>query len=178
MTLSADATLREVAFVVCTALDDAGIVAVLTGGGAATVHAPGAIQSYDLDFVLTLYPGDGDGESVLRGLGYRREGHDYIHTESKYALEFPPGPLAIGDELIETWSTLRERDRLLHLLSPTDSCRDRLAAFYHFADRSALEQALEIQRAQRDDVDLDRIRRWSHSEGHGARFREFFDRID
>ena len=56
-------------------------------------------------------------------------------------------------------------------LSPTDSCRDRLAAFFHWSDRQSLVVAVEI--AFRNDVDLARIRRWSAKEGHSTRFEEF-----
>lgn len=53
----------------------------------------------------------------------------------------------------------------LDLLSPTDSCRDRLAAFLFWNDFSGLEQALAVCRA-RDDVDLGRVRRWCRRTGH------------
>lgn len=39
-----DSSLRDVAFEVCTALDRVGVTAVLSGGGAATLYAPHAIQ--------------------------------------------------------------------------------------------------------------------------------------
>lgn len=177
MTIKADSSLRQVAFAVCTALDRAKVTAVLTGGGAATLYAPRAIQSYDLDFVLTVYTEQGSPASVLEGLGYSRTGHDYRHRESAFALEFPPGPLAVGDELIESWDTLREKDRVLHVLSPTDSCRDRLAAFYHFKDRSSLKQAQAILNAQRKRIDLELIRRWSRREGMGDSYEEFLRQV-
>lgn len=56
-------------------------------------------------------------------------------------------------------------------LSATDSCRDRLAAFYHWNDRQALALAVEIAQVRR--VDLDQIRRWSDHEGRNAEFGEF-----
>jgi hypothetical protein len=42
MTIEASTTMRELAFIVCTALDYAGVKVVLTGGGAATVYVPQA----------------------------------------------------------------------------------------------------------------------------------------
>lgn len=45
-------SLDDVAFAACTALDEAGIRAVLTGGSAAVHYAPETMQSYDADFVL------------------------------------------------------------------------------------------------------------------------------
>ena len=49
-----DTTLRDVAFEVGTALDAAGVHAVLCGGSAATFYAPNVYQSEDLDFVLAF----------------------------------------------------------------------------------------------------------------------------
>jgi hypothetical protein len=48
-------------------------------------------------------------------------------------------------------------------LSPTDSCRDRLAAFYHWNDRQSLDTAVLI--ASRHRVNLAKIREWSADEG-------------
>jgi len=56
-------------------------------------------------------------------------------------------------------------------LSATDSCRDRLAAFYHWNDRQSLDVAVQV--ASRSRVDLALIRRWSAREGFGDRFAEF-----
>jgi len=55
-------------------------------------------------------------------------------------------------------------------LSATDSCRDRLAAFYHWNDRQALALAVEIARTH--PVDLGLIREWSAREGKTAEFGE------
>jgi hypothetical protein len=62
---------------------------------------------------------------------------------------------------------------VLNVITPTDSCRDRLAAFYHFHDRSALEQAVAVFAAQADRVDLDVVRSWSRREGQADLFAEF-----
>jgi len=69
--LSPDATLIDVAFAVCTALDHAGERALLVGGSAATFYAPDAYQSSDCDFILALGP---DAEMLLR----RRSQSDFI----------------------------------------------------------------------------------------------------
>jgi hypothetical protein len=177
--ITRDSSLREVAFAVCTALDRAGVTAVLTGGGAATLYAPAAIQSFDLDFVLEVYSDAKSPGKALEALGFRREGHDYRHRTSRFQLEFPPGPLAIGDERIERWSTLREGADVLHVITATDSCRDRLAAFafYHFQDRSALAQACAVYAAARKAVDLKRLRDWSRRERMLDGFEEFASRV-
>ena len=173
MSIGADTSLRDVAFEVCTVLDRIGTTAVLSGGAAATLYAPEAIQSFDLDFVLTVYGTSSRAAGALETLGFSLQGQHYEHASNPFLLEFPPGPLAIGDKLITRWTTLREQDRVLHVISATDSCRDRLAAFYHFGDRSALDQALAVQHAQASSVDLDVVRKWSEREGHAERCAEF-----
>ena len=177
MKITSETPLRELAFCVCTALDRVGVTAVLTGGGAASFHAPGAIQSYDLDFILEVYPEGGAPGAVLEDLGFRRVGHDYRHRVSPFQLEFPPGPLAVGGERIEVWDTHRDGARLLHVITPTDCCRDRLAAFYYFGDRGSLEQACAVFAASQERVDLEIVRVWSEEEGAAGKYHEFLDRI-
>ena len=57
MNITRESSLREVAFAVCTALHERGIEVVLTGGSAATVYAPHAYQSRDIDFVIVMHAG-------------------------------------------------------------------------------------------------------------------------
>jgi hypothetical protein len=179
VTIRPDGTLRQVAFEVCTALDRAGAEAVLTGGGAASVYAPDTVRSDDLDFVLTWSSNPADTVEVLAELGFvrKRGTAEYKHPSTHYFIEFLPGPLAVGEEIIKRWETLREGLRILHLLSATDSCRDRLAAFYHWSDRNALRQALAVAQANQGRLDLNRIRRWSLAEGHGDRCSEFLSAL-
>jgi hypothetical protein len=171
--IGASSTLTEVAYTVCTALGSAGFTAVLTGGSAATFYAPQAYLSDDLDFVLALR--GTNGEATLRQLGYERSGDFYVHPSSRFLLEFPPGPLAIGDDLVRTWSTFRQRGEILHVLTPTDSCRDRLASFWN--DFRGLEQALHVYRAQRKKVDLESVRVWCTRERQPDKFELFEQRL-
>jgi hypothetical protein len=92
-------------------------------------------------------------------------------------LEFPPGPLAVGDDLIKNWDTVKRGDEVLHVLSPTDSCRDRLASFLFWNDFSGLEQALVVARARAGEVDLEAIEKWCTRERHAEKFALFKSRI-
>ncbi len=62
------------------------------------------------------------------------------------------------------------------MLSPTDSCRDRLAAFLFWNDFSGLEQALAVCRA-RPDVDLDVVCDWCQRTGHRKKWDLLFARL-
>jgi hypothetical protein len=174
--ITATSTLTDVAFAVCTALAKERFVVVLTGGSAATYYAPDFYQSLDLDFVITLR--GSAGEKALRGLGFRRKGDFYVHDESPFSLDFPPGPLAIGDDLVQRWSTIRRGDEILHVLSPTDSCRDRLASYLFWNDFSGLEQALAVFRARAGEIDLHAVRDWCRRERQLEKYRLFEGRIE
>lgn len=153
------------------ALAGAGVDAVLTGGACAALFTDGAYQSFDLDFVLRRPARQGAVDAALASLGFRRHTDRYVHSRSPFFVEFPAGPLGIGRDLDIRPASLRiGRTRFL-ALSPTDSCRDRLAAYYHWEDGPSLEAAVEI--AVRHPVDLKRIRAWSVDEGAADRFARF-----
>lgn len=166
-------TLTDVAFYVCTALHQHGITAVLTGGSAATFYAPEAYQSRDLDFVITVWAAD--GEHALLAAGFRRERDCYVHPATHYPVEFPRGPLTVADDLIRTWNTVHRDIEVLHVLSPTDSVRDRLAAFLFWNDWSGLEQALAVAWV-RLDVDHAIVEDWCRRSGQIAKWDVFADR--
>jgi hypothetical protein len=150
---------------VCTALHKGGIETVLTGGSAATVYAPHAYQSHDIDFIVTFHSPESNAGEILSVLGYREKHGHYEHADNALILEFPRGPLAIGRELVKKWDTLHDGDMMLHIISPTDSSRDRLAGFLFWNDRGSLDQAVAVARARRSDVDMTVIRNWCRSEG-------------
>lgn len=173
MKVSRTSSLRDVAFVVCTALHEGGIEAVLTGGSAATVYAPHAYQSHDIDFIITFHTRESNAGEILSSLGYREALDHYEHADNALVLEFPQGPLAIGRELVREWDTLREGRMMLHIIRPTDSCRDRLAGFLFWNDRGSLDQAVAVARARRGDVDMKLIRTWCRAEGKADAFVAF-----
>jgi len=173
--ISQSSTLIEIAFEVSTALNDIGITAVLTGGSAATYCAPHAYQSADLDFIIT-FRGSQRGEEALSHLGYQRTNDYYKHPDSKFPLEFPPGPLSIGDDEVESWDTIQRKELQLHILSPTDCCRDRLASFLFWNDFSGLEQALAVFQAQKADINLEEIEKWCERENSAQKYELFLRR--
>ncbi|TAM72884.1 hypothetical protein EPN44_14860 [bacterium] len=184
--IGADAPLDEVCFIVGDALHRAGVTAVLTGGSAATVYAPGAYQSDDIDFVLTFGPGGaGAAARVLAELGFNLKNAAYHHRNGVHLVEFPPGPLAIGDDQITKWDTFVRHGRTLSIISPTDCVRNRLASYYYFRDRTALGAVVVVALAHRDRIDVKVIKRWSEREAEGIgrayrieeRLQEFLDRL-
>lgn len=179
MRIDEDTPLADVARAVCTALDEVRVTAVLTGGSAATYYAPEAYQSADIDFVTVRFRPDraGDVEEALAALGFHRERDHYRHERSPYPIEFPPGPLAVGREILTDWRTDRVGNTVLHVLKPTDCCKDRLAAFLHWNDRASLAQALAVGRAVGEEIDFRALATWAESERGTAKYGEFARRL-
>jgi hypothetical protein len=163
--LDRDATLTDVAFAACTALDRAGEVAVLCGGSAATYYAPEAYESRDLDFVLRFAARAQVVDDALRPLGYvRAPGRLYRHPRILYTIEFPAGPLAIGSETISSYATERRGELLLNVYTPTDVVRDRFMHYWAWGDQSALRVALAVAAACARDIDARLIEAWTARE--------------
>lgn len=144
---------------------------MLTGGACASLHSGGVVQSYDLDFIVITAITAQSLDRVMATIGFRREGRHYRHSSSKFFVEFPSGPLGIGRDIGVRPITRKIGRASLAMLSPTDSCRDRLAAFYHWRDRQSLIAAVEI--ACRNRINMKRVREWSASEGTRDGFKEF-----
>ena len=171
MTLRKGASLRTVTAAVGDALRRDGIRGVVTGGSCASLHSDGAYQSQDIDIVLSGRVTRQELDRSLASIGFVRRGDRYVHSGSPFFVEFPRGPLAVGgDENVRPVELVVGRTRFL-ALSPTDSCRDRLAQFFHWKDRQSLSVAVLI--AARRRVNLRRIRTWSAAEGFEDQFEEF-----
>lgn len=171
MALTKRSTIRDVAAVVGSALQAAGFDAVLTGGACAAIYSGGAVISHDLDFIVRSGGRRSELDDALAAAGFERRHDRYHHRATPFFVEFPRGPLSIGDDTNIRPAKLRIGRSTIAALSPTDSCRDRLAAFYHWSDRQSLRSAVEV--AVRQRVRMAEIRRWSGREGAQDKFEEF-----
>lgn len=175
MLIHKDLTLAEVAAIVSHALTEAGIIAVLTGGGAVTVYSENEYQSDDLDFIS---PADSQKiAEAMNRLGFERQGRHFEHQNTYYVVEFPPSPIMIGAQYISYQEcTVQQINNLeLRILTPTLCVMDRLAGFYHWGDRQNLDQAVMI--ANRYPIDLKKVKSWSRQEGHLNKCQEFLERL-
>jgi hypothetical protein len=163
--LTPDATLIDVAFSVCTALDRIGECGLLVGGSAATYYAPESHQSSDCDFILTFGARGKNITAALADLGFSRARQGfYRHANLIFTVEFPVGPAYIGIDLIETYATHHRSAEMLHVYTPTDVVRDRFMHFWAWGDFSALRVALDVATVQRSSIDFDAVRAWTDRE--------------
>jgi hypothetical protein len=140
-----------------------GIEVVLSGGAAVAIYSHGKYVSKDLDLVNIYGVNRRKIREVMVGAGFQEEGRYFMHPDSQFFVEFPPGPLAIGEEAVKQIIEKKLSTGLLKIISPTDCVKDRLAAYYHWDDQQALLQATLV--AQRNKINVDEIKRWSLAEG-------------
>lgn len=168
-------SLEDLAALVCTTLEAHGISVVLSGGAVVSLYSDAEYVSYGLDLIPTGLARKVD--AAMASLGFEKTQRHWTHPKSRYWVEFPPGPVAIGEETIRTFAERETRMGTLRLLAPTECVMDRLAWYFHDADTQCLEQAIAV--AMRHPVDLERIERWARGERpHGEEcYREFERRL-
>ena len=175
MPIRQNLAIEEVAALVCTTLEQHGIRAILSGGAVVTIYSHNEYQSKDLDFIV-----EGISKQVapaMQELGFTKEaGRHWTHPQTEYWVEFPPGPVQVGDSVITEHAEISTSVGVLRLLAPTECVIDRLAAYYHWHDPQGLDQAIQV--AMKCDIELDRIEAWSKRERASAKFKNFADELN
>lgn len=162
--------ISDLAVLVSEKLKEHGIDAVLVGGACVSIYTKNKYVSYDLDFVS--YASLKDISEALAGISFKRESsRHFIRRDCPFFIEFVAPPLAIGSEPVKNKKELKTVLGKVALLTPTDSVKDRLAAFYHWNDPQALDQAVMVAKSQ--NVNLREVGRWSENEGYGDKYKTF-----
>ena len=169
--ITASTTIEELAAIVSTTLEAAGISAVLSGGAVVSIYTNNEYESSDLDFVSS--EGTRRIAEVIGPLGFRKEGRMFSHPRTRLFVEFPAGPLAIGDQLIRATEVAEKRTKAgtIRLLTPTQCVMDRLAAYFHWNDLQSLDQALMVALSQ--PISLGKLDAWAKREGETDKLRKF-----
>lgn len=170
-------SVKEIGALICHHLNKNGFDSTLTGGACVSIYSNNKYQSEDLDFVTPTYDMT-KFDAVIEELGFKRtKGHrHYINPNCPYYVEFPPTPLSIGAEVVLKVAQYKCKYGILKLLTPTDSVKDRLAAYYHWNDQQSLEQALLVATIQK--IDMKNVEKWSKGEENIEKFREFKKLLD
>jgi len=165
----------ELAAHVQDALQAEKIQVVLSGGSAVSFYSSNQYVSKDLDLINTNFVRRSKIRTVMEKLGFTEKGRYFIHPETTFFIEFPDGPLSVGEEPVKEISEFELSTGTLRVLSPTDCVKDRLCAFYFWSDLQGLEQAILVTNSQ--PVDLKEIKRWSKVEGKEKEFQAFIDKL-
>ena len=152
-----------------------GIQVVLSGGSAVSFYSSNKYVSKDLDLINTGFARRSKIKSVMENLGFTEKGRYFIHPETTFFVEFPDGPLSVGEEPVQEVREFELATGTLKVLSPTDCVKDRLCAFYFWNDLQGLEQAILVAKSQQ--VDLKEIKRWSKVEGKEREYKSFTDKL-
>ena len=159
-------------------LEGAGIRSILVGGAVVAIYTEGLYRSGDLDMVpddfqKSKIPG------VMQSIGFMPgKSRHYRHPDCPHLfIEFPPGPVELGEEYPVNPAEIPFEGRILRLLSPTDCVKDRLAAYIHWKRRACYDQAVLVCRRQKDRVDLENVENWCAKEGGSAAFSELMDHL-
>lgn len=148
-----------------------GIDTVLVGGSVVSIYSRGAYRSGDLDFILTNMFVDNLAK-IMSQIGFVRNGRHFIHPECNHLfVEFPSGPLGIGDDYRIKPAKVDVQGTIVKILSPTDCVKDRLASYIYFKDRECFDQAILV--ASIHPVNLGKIKRWCVEENALWAFEEF-----
>lgn len=140
-----------------------GIDVVLSGGAVVAIYTSGKYVSNDLDLVNRYSVRRSAIRKAMEELGFKEAGRHFEHPQAKFFVEFPPGPVTLGEQDIVSIDEREMETGILRVISPTDCVKDRLAWYYHDGDLQCLSQAILVAKDQ--EVDIDEISRWSKGEG-------------
>jgi len=166
-------SMEELAAYVCEALENEGIETVLSGGCCVELYSKGRYTSDDIDLIDRFNGGHRKIKEVMKKLGFSeyKMKRYFVHPDTLLFIEFPRGPLGVGDAVVKEISSRKTETGILKLLTPTDCIKDRLAAYYHWNDRQSLDQAVWV--ACENEFDIKSIETWSRKEGMDEKFSEF-----
>ncbi|MBX9879458.1 MAG: nucleotidyltransferase [Candidatus Obscuribacterales bacterium] len=174
MKITPKTTREELAAIVVQKLNEHQINAVLVGGSVVSIYTNNKYESSDLDFISSA--SQKRIKEAMHELGFESRGKDFIHADTTFTVEFPPGPIGIGDEQpVIPEGSLKVGSINIVMLSPTQSVMDRLAWFFHCNDRQCLDQAVWI--AEKHPISLEKVESWAGHEGQEEKFKVFLSRL-
>jgi hypothetical protein len=171
-----DMSHSELAAYIQDSLLKSGIQVVLSGGSAVSFYSSNQYVSKDLDLINTSFAKRSKIRSMMEELGFHEQGRYFLNADTPFFVEFPDGPLSVGEEPVTAISEFKLNTGTLRILSATDCVKDRLCAYYFWNDQQGLAQAVLVARSQA--VNLNEIKRWSKVEGKEQEFEVFKKKLD
>jgi hypothetical protein len=164
-------TQLELAAFVHTRLREQGVDVVLSGGASVSFYSGNKYVSKDLDLINIRLVKRQKIKAAMDELGFQERGRHFVHPDSDFIVEFPDGPLSVGEEPVKKIDEIKLPTGNLRVISPTDCVKDRLAAFYFWGDQQCLAQAVMVTADNR--IDFKELERWSKAEGKLKEFQTF-----
>jgi hypothetical protein len=91
----------ELAAYISTQLKKHNIYVVLSGGSCVSIYSNDQYVSLDLDFVNAGFAKREKICAVMAGLGFHEKRRYFWHKDISLLVEFPPGPLGVGNEPVK-----------------------------------------------------------------------------
>lgn len=156
-------TPEETGSIVYEILRSKGIDVVLTGGSCMEIYTNSDYSSYDLDFIVNPAI---KSEQVIKAMldaGFKKTNNRYFkHPDNEYYVEFPTGPISLGNEEPKIHNELKTRVGYLKLLTPTNCVKDRLCAYVYHNGEECFSQALAV--AHKNKIEKEDISNWAKKE--------------
>lgn len=164
-------SIKELAGLISESLRKDGIDAVLVGGACVSIYSKNRYISYDLDYVT--YEDKQTVKASLEKIGFHLKQKHFTHAQCPFLIEFVTPPVAVGKETVRQFQNLSTTLGSIKLLRDVDCVKDRLASYYHWDDKAALNQAIEVCLERR--IDFDELKKWSKEEGFSDKFARFVE---
>ncbi|HAM53025.1 MAG TPA: hypothetical protein DCP92_20860 [Nitrospiraceae bacterium] len=166
--------IKDLAAIVVETFRKKNIDVLLVGGACISMYTHNKYISGALDFIS--HAALKEISEALQEIGFQRESsRHFMRDDCPFFIEFVSPPAAVGSEPIHSKNEINTKYGRIVLLTPTDTVKDRLAAYYHWNDPQALEQATMVAEAQK--VDLKEVRRWSLREGFKEKYDSFIVKL-
>ncbi len=157
-------------------LSAGGVGTVLVGGAVVAIYSSGIYRSGDINLVPDEFQRTLIAD-ILQKIGFVKSGRHFVHPECKHIfVDFPIGPVALGDDYKIKPDEREVAGKILKLLSPTDCVKDRLASYIHFNTRDFFDQAVLVAKSQK--VNMNNIKAWCAKENSSEIYKEFKKAID
>lgn len=156
-------TLEETAAYICEKLKEKHIDVVLSGGSCMEIYTNSNFSSYDIDFIPNPSVTSKQIEKTMLELGFEKTNSRYYKYENNpNYIEFPTGPVSLGNDLTKEFSELKTHVGTLTLLTPTDCIKDRLCALVYHGGAECFNQAVAV--AHLNTFDKENLLNWAKGE--------------
>ena len=178
--INQNTTIEELAALVCEELKKYNIEVILSGGSCMELYSNSEYSSYDIDLIMRYGAKQNDVNKVMENLGFKPEkiSRYFKHPDNPYFIEFPDGPVAVGDQFLKEFAIRKTKFGELKLLKVEDCIKDRLCAYVYHFDTICLKQAVSV--AKNNEIDYQELKRWAEAEsGNGMvnALNEFLDEL-
>jgi len=156
-------SLEETAAYICTQLKEKRIDVVLSGGSCMEIYTKSNFSSLDIDFIPNPSVTSKEIEKTMLELGFEKVPPRYYkYSNNPNYIEFPTGPVSLGNDLTKDFSELKTHVGTLKLLTPTDCIKDRLCALVYHGGEECFNQAIAV--AHLNSFDKDNLIKWAKNE--------------